>query len=291
MITKHRYSSFERKERAISLLFASPMIVKTIVFTICCLIFAIYYSFTDYNIMNDAIHTIKFENYKSLFNDILFQKACVNTVYLMLAIPISMTLGFSLAYVLNKGIFGTSFYRVVYYLPAVSSALAIGIVWKWLLNDEFGVINRVLGTSVGWLTDPAVVKNSLILKNVWGGMGGSMLLQLAAMQNIDKGYYEAADLDGASEIIKIFRITLPLISPILFYMFTVNIIGGLNAFSDNYIVVSSDATNTIVYYMYLKITVYGEYGEACAASVLLGIVVFCMSLIQFKFSKKWVLEE
>ena len=122
-------------------------------------------------------------------------------------------------------------------------------------------------------------------------MGGSMLLQLAAMQNIDKGYYEAADLDGASEIIKIFRITLPLISPILFYMFTVNIIGGLNAFSDNYIVVSSDATNTIVYYMYLKITVYGEYGEACAASVLLGIVVFCMSLIQFKFSKKWVLEE
>lgn len=291
MKKKYRYSKMERKERMTSLLFASPMIIKTIVFTVCCLIFAVYFSFTDYNIMNDAINFVKWENYKTLFNDIIFQKACLNTLYLMISIPISMTLGFCLAYVLNKHIPGTSFYRVVYYLPAVSSALAIGIVWKWILNDEFGVLNSLLGTKIGWLTDPAVVKNSLIMKNVWGGMGSSMLLQLAAMQNIDKTYYEAADLDGANEFVKIFHITLPLLSPIVFYMLTVNIIGGLNAFTDNYIVVSSDATNTVVYYMYQKITIYGKYAEACAASVMLGIVVFFMSLIQFKFSKKWVLEE
>ena len=149
-----------------------------------------------------------------------------------------------------------------------------------------------LGTDIGWLTDDNVVKNSFIMKSVWGGMGGSMLLQLAGMQNISKEYYEAAELDGAGELTKIFKITLPLLSPVLFYMITVNVIGGLNAFSDNYIITSSDATKTVVYWIYLKVTQQGgKFGLASAAATLLGGVVFLITLLQFKLSNKWVLEE
>lgn len=210
----------------------------------------------------------------------------------MLSIPITMFFGFCLAYVLNKELKGSIIFRVIYYLPAVSSALAIGIIWKWVLNDEFGLLNQLLGTDIGWLTDDNVVKNSFIMKSVWGGMGGSMLLQLAGMQNISKEYYEAAELDGAGELTKVFKITLPLLSPVLFYMITVNVIGGLNAFSDNYIITSSDATKTVVYWIYLKVTQQGgKFGLASAAATLLGGVVFLITLLQFKLSNKWVLEE
>lgn len=289
---KNKVSALEKKERAISLLFGAPLILKSFIFTVLCLIFVIYYSFTDYSLMNMTINYIKFENYAALFEDVQFLKACFNTVYLMLSIPITMAFGFCLAYVLNKGLPGTIAFRVIYYLPAVSSALAIGIIWKWVLNDEFGLLNQLLGTEIGWLTDDDVVKNSFIMKSVWGGMGGSMLLQLAGMQNISKEYYEAAELDGAGEITKIFKITLPLLSPVLFYMLTVNVIGGLNAFSDNYIITSSDATKTVVYWIYLKVTQQGgKFGLASSAATLLGIVVFLITLLQFKLSNKWVLEE
>lgn len=289
---KNKVSALEKKERAISLLFGAPLILKSLIFTVLCLIFVVYYSFTDYSLMNTEITFIKFENYVSLFQDVQFTKACFNTVYLMLSIPVTMAFGFALAYVLNKGLPGTIAFRVIYYLPAVSSALAIGIIWKWVLNDEFGLLNQLLGTDIGWLTDDKVVKNSFIMKSIWGGMGGSMLLQLAGMQNISKEYYEAADLDGAGEFTKVFKITLPLLSPVLFYMLTVNVIGGLNAFSDNYIITSSDATKTVVYWIYLKVTQQGgKFGLASSAAALLGAVVFLITLLQFKLSNKWVLEE
>jgi multiple sugar transport system permease protein len=292
MMKKHKVSALEKKEKAISLLFGAPLILKSLIFTVLCLIFVIGYSFTDYSLMNTTVNYIQFENYIALFNDVQFLKACFNTFYLMLSIPITMFFGFCLAYVLNKELKGSIIFRVIYYLPAVSSALAIGIIWKWVLNDEFGLLNQLLGTDIVWLTDDKVVKNSFIMKSVWGGMGGSMLLQLAGMQNISKEYYEAAELDGAGELTKIFKITLPLLSPVLFYMITVNVIGGLNAFSDNYIITSSDATKTVVYWIYLKVTQQGgKFGLASAAATLLGGVVFLITLLQFKLSNKWVLEE
>lgn len=285
-----KQTSYRKKEGITALLFAVPIVLKAVIFTLCCIAFGLYYSFTDYNIFNDSLNFIRFENYATLFGDIQFLKAVFNTFYLMLSIPIVMVLGFLLAYVLNKKIYGNMAFRVIYYLPAVSSALAIGIVWKWILNDEYGLLNTLLGTNIGWLTDDNVVKNSLIIKAVWGGLGSSMLMQLAGMQNIGQEYYEAADLDGAGEFTKMVKITLPMMTPILFYLLTVNVIGGLNSFSDNYIIVSTDATKTVVYYIYLKITSFGKYGLASAASVLLGVFVFAISFVQFRFSRKWVLE-
>ena len=284
-----KQTSYRKKEGITALLFAMPIVLKAVIFTLSCIAFGLYYSFTDYNLFNDSLNFIRLENYAALFKDLQFLKSIFNTFYLMLSIPIVMVLGFLLAYVLNKQIYGNMAFRVIYYLPAVSSALAIGIVWKWILNDEYGLLNTLLGTNIGWLTDDNVVKNSLIIKAVWGGLGSSMLMQLAGMQNIGQEYYEAADLDGAGEITKMIKITLPMMTPILFYLLTVNVIGGLNAFSDNYIIVSTDATKTIVYYLYLKMT-DGKYGFASSAAALLGIFVFLISFVQFRFSRKWVLE-
>jgi multiple sugar transport system permease protein len=201
-----------------------------------------------------------------------------------------MVISFLLAVTLNKKFAGRSLFRVILYLPAVSSVLAIGIVWKWMFNTDFGVINKLFHTNIQWLTSPKLVKISLIIKGVWGGLGGTMLLFLASLQNISNDYYEAADIEGANSFDKMFKITVPLVTPVTFYVIIIGVIGGLNAFSDNYIIAASDDANTVVYYMWRKLN-QGEYGLVSAAAILQGAVCFIVTLIQFKFSSKWVYGE
>lgn len=276
-----------RKEKLWSYVFIAPICLQFVVFTLLPMIFSVYYSFTDYNIISNTKNLLGFGNYAALLNDVRFTKAVGNTVFLMLGLPIGMVLSLLLASALNKKLPGRMVYRIIFYLPAVSSALAIGIVWKWMFNADYGVINNLFGLHVKWLVDPKTVKLALIIKGVWGGLGGTMLLYLASMQNISESYYEAADIEGANAFQKLMKITLPLITPVTFYILITGIIGGMNAFADNYIIVSGEAANTVVYYMWDKMKT-GDYGLVSAASVLLGGAVFIVTFIQFKFSNKWV---
>lgn len=279
-----------KREWIASYLFILPICLQFLIFTLVPVIMTIVYSYTDYNVIASiggaGFEFIGFDNFKYLFGDPHFTSALGNTFFLLLSLPVSVIFSYLLAAALNRNLPGRVVYRIIYYLPAVSSALAVGIVWKWFFNGEYGVINQLFGTHVQWLADPSVVKLSLIIKNVWGGMGGTMLLLLAGMQNLNKTYYEAAELDGAGPLVRTFRITLPMLAPVLFYVFITGVIGGMNAFADNYIMVgANDASRTVVFYMweYLKT---GDYGIVSAAALFLGIIVFLITLVQFKISRK-----
>ncbi len=281
-VKKQRFNRVKLQEYFWGYLFITPIYLGFIIFLVIPLIYSISYSFTDFNVISNQKNFIGLQNFETLFNDKSFRKAVYNTVYLMMGIPIGMTLGFLLASALNSKIRFKRAYMVLYYLPAVSSALAVGIVWKWFFNADYGVINQLIGKKIYWLVDPRIVKISLIMKGLWGGLGGTMLLYLAAMQNLSPTYYEVADLEGANFFQKTFKITIPLVAPTTFYLFVTGIIGGMSAFTDNYIIVASDSSKTIVYYLWEKMKI-GEYGLVSAGAILLAGVVFILTLIQFRF--------
>ncbi len=278
-----KISGLERRENIWGWLFISPMVFKVITFTIIPTLFCLVISFTDYNMLAEGNRITKFtlDNYREIFGSRDFWRSMWNTVYLMLGLPIRLLLGFVLAYALNaKFLRGRTVFRVMYYLPAVSSAVAIALVWKWFFNMD-GVFNSIFGTDIAWLQDPSVVKNSLIIKGVWSGVGGTMLMYLAGMQNISEDIYEQASLDGASPFVKMFRITLPLLGPITLYQVITGITGGLNAFADNYTMVSSSASNTAVYWIYSQF-VGGNYPLAGAAAYILMMFILIFSIPEYR---------
>lgn len=278
-----KMTKMQRRENCWGWFLISPMILKVLIITVFPTVFCLVISFTDYNMLaaRDKITKATLDNYIEVFTSRDFWRAMWNTVYLMLGIPIRLIIGFLLAYALNyKFLRGRTVFRVIYYLPAVSSAVAIALVWKWFFNTD-GVFNALFGTDFAWLIDPDIVKNSLIIKGVWGGVGGTMLMYLAGMQNISEDIYEQAALDGASPLIKMFKITLPLLAPITMYLVLTGITGGLNAFADNYTMVSSSASNTAVFWIYNQFT-GGNYPLVGAASFVLMMFVIVFSIPQYK---------
>lgn len=281
--TSKKMTKMQRRENLWGWFLVSPMIIKVLTFTVIPTLFCLVISFTDYNMLaiGDKISQVTLDNYKEVFTSEDFWRSMWNTVYLMLSLPIRLIIGFLLAYALNyKFLRGRSAYRVIYYLPAVSSAVAVALVWKWFFNTD-GVFNALFGTDFAWLIDPDIVKNSLIIKGVWGGVGGTMLMYLAGMQNISEDIYESAALDGASPIVKMFQITLPLLAPITLYQVITGISGGLNAFADNYTMVSGSASNTAVFWIYGQFT-GGNYPLAGAAAFVLMMFVVVFSIPQYK---------
>lgn len=281
--TSKKMTKIQRRENLWGWFLVSPMIIKVLTFTVIPTLFCLVISFTDYNIlaMGNKISRVTLDNYKEVFTSEHFWRSMWNTVYLMLSLPIKLFIGFLLAYALNyKFLRGRSVYRVIYYLPAVSSAVAIALVWKWFFNTD-GVFNALFGTDYAWLIDPDIVKNSLIIKGVWGGIGGTMLMYLAGMQNISEDIYESAALDGASPIVKMFQITMPLLTPITLYQVITGIAGGLNAFADNYTMVSGSASSTAVFWIYGQF-IGGNYPLAGAAAFVLMMFVVVFSIPQYK---------
>lgn len=281
---KTRGLSKKARTNILGYLLVAPMLVGFLVFGFIPLINTIYGSFFEMNGFfwsTSKEYFYGFGNYVYLFKDDAFLTAIGNTFFLMLGIPIGMVISFFIATAINSHyVKAKKPYLIIYYLPAVSSAVAIGIVWKWLFNADYGVVNNMFGLSVAWLSSPDVVKFTLIMKGVWGGIGGTLLLYYASIQNISLDMYEAADVEGANFIQKTFRITIPMVNGTTFYLLVTGIIGGIMAFADNYVVVSSKACNTIMYYLFDKMQ-HGEYGLVTAGSIIVFLLLFTFTLIQF----------
>ena len=176
-------------------------------------------------------------------------------------------------------------------MPAVTSAVAINLIFKYLFNPEYGLINSMLGADIHWFSDPWLIKIAIIIKNTWAGVGGTMILCLAGMLAIPSSYYEAADIDGASAVRKYFSITLPLLTPTLFYILITGVIGGLQSYTDAQIFAGGNGgAQTIVYFIWEYGIHSGKQGIASAASLVLAVFIMIITLIQFKFSNKWVYE-
>ena len=299
---KKRPSKLERREHWIAFAFILPPIVGFLVFTAISMGATFIYSFQNYYVRRDTSEFVGFTHYLTLFKQMgtigttghEFLKAIGNTLFLLLSIPISIVLGLLLAGLLRLGdIKGGKVYQILYYLPAVSSAVALNIVWRYMFQSN-GLLNTIFGASTPWLFDDTLVKVAIIIKNSLNAMGGAMILYFAGMLNVSKELYEASSLDGASKVRQFFSITLPLITPVTFYLLITGLIGGLQSYADAQVFATADGdASTIVFFIwnYKNKSSASGYGIASAASIVLSIAIMIVTIVQFKLSNKWVYEE
>ena len=226
--------SLKRNEKIAGLLFIVPSMAQFLFFFLLPLGLCIWASFTDWNVLVRDKSFIGLGNFAELFQDRKFWIAMRNTVYMLLPIPAYMVLGLLFALACHKNIKGNKVFRVLYYLPYISSIVALVLIWKWIFNSEFGLVNQFLGLfgfdGPNWLNDPTWTRRMIILMIGWKMIGITAIYFLASLKNLPETYYEAATIDGATSTQQFFRITLPLLTPILFYLVTVNIIGSLQTF-------------------------------------------------------------
>lgn len=296
-----RPSSMKRKEAIQGYLFILPWLIGFFVFTLGPLILSFIASFTNYDITSQ-MDFIGFENYKRMFTrDPLFWKSLGNTLYyVVISVPATLLGAIVIALLMNQKIPGIRFFRTIYYLPSVLSGVGVYFLWMQLLSPQSGLINIVLSwfgiEGPVWLFDPNWTKPALIFMNLWK-VGGSMLLYLASLQGIPTQLYEAAEIDGAGPIRKFFNITLPMITPIIFFDLVTSIIGSFQIFQEAY-VMSENGTggpaNSMRFFnlhMWNKAFVTFEMGYAMAMSWVLFLIVFVITLINLKLAPRWVYRE
>lgn len=288
-----KWGKLDRKEKLTALLFVSPLFIGFIVFTLICMVISVGQSFTDYNPISGAMNFVGFQQYRDLFTHptykAAFTNAIGNTLFLLLATPLCIAVSLVLAALMNSSRFkGKTFFRAVIYLPSVTSVVAVNYIWNYMFRQPGGVINTVLGLNVKWLTHNTLIKVAMIVKNVWGGLGTQVILFMAGMQNISEEYYEAAEIDGANALYKFFKITVPLVTPVLFYSVITGLIGGFQAYADVQLFAGGQyGARTIVHFIWMYGIGSNNYGMASAASFLLAAVIMIITAIQFRFSK-WV---
>ncbi len=249
----------------------------------------------------DLITTPRFaglDNYARLLTDSLFQKALVNTiVFAALYVPGVMITSLGVALLLNRSLFGVGIFRTIYFLPAVSSAVAIGLVWSWIYAKDTGLINTVItslgGQPINWLGTQWAMR-SVVIMNVWGAVGEGAIIFLAGLQAVSRSYYEAAEVDGAGEWTKLTRITLPLITPSIFFQLIIATINAFQAFEFIYVLTRggpNGATTTLVYSIYRNGFDFFRMGFASAQALVLAALIFVLTLFYFQLQKRWVVYE
>ncbi|MEA4883302.1 MAG: sugar ABC transporter permease [Clostridia bacterium] len=258
---------------------------------------AVWLSFQDWDLLSPPKFA-GFSNYVKLFtNDPDFKRAAVNTLYYVVGIvPIGTVISLLLAIVMNQELKGITFFRTAFYMPVVTSTVAISVVWVWMFNPDRGLFNYFLNlvgvqNPPGWIYDTVWSKPAVIIENTWHYVGYYMVLFLGGLQGIPAHLYEAAEVDGASGWEKFWKITLPLLSPTTFLVVILRIIGAFQIFEEVYVMTEGGpwgSTESLVYFIYTKGFRSFKMGYASAAAIILFAVIFVFTLIQFKLQKNWV---
>lgn len=285
------------KDYAWAYIMIAPTIIGLIILNIWPIIQTFYLSFNKAGAFGN-IQWVGLDNYKQIFKDPDVIHATINTlVYTVVSVPIGIILSLIVAVLLNSKIKGKSIYRTIYFLPMVSAPAAIAMVWRWLYSADFGLFNYLLSL-VGikgpkWLTDPHVALLSIIIVGIWSTLGYNMVILLAGLQEIPGTFYEAADIDGAGPIRKFFSITLPLVSPTMFFVIVTTMISSLQVF--DYIFMMIDKTNvamksteSLVYLFYKYSFIMNDKGYGSAIVMFLLAIILVITVIQLKLQKKWV---
>lgn len=275
-----------------------PIIIGLLVFAVIPFIASLLISFTQWDIITPS-KWIGADNYVNLFKDEIFLKALKNTgYYAIVMVPLATAVGFAVALMMNMKIRGTVFFRTIYYLPAVTSSVAVATVWLWLFNRDFGLINYALSflgiQGPAWLSSEALAMPAVIIFSMWQGNGYTMLLYLAALQGIPQGLYESAYLDGAGPWQRTWRITIPMVSPTTFFLVITGIINSLQVFEQCYILTGGGpyySTTTISYLIYNQAFSFYRMGYASAMSWILFFIIAVVTFIQFRFQERLVYSE
>ena len=279
-------------------LFIALPLIGFMLFTFVPLIFSLFVSFNSYDFFTGEFTFVGFQNFLRAFNDPFFISSLQNTALSLLGLVVQIVVSLLLALLLTVNIKGQPIFRAFFFVPSLCSSVAVTLVWKWMFNGEFGILNSILGffgiPAVGWLTDMKVAMFSMILQGVWMGVGGGMVMYIAALKNTPQALYEAAEMDGASTIQKFFHITLPMISPTTFYILVTSLIGTMTDFSRYKLMTDGGpyySTLTTGLYIYQNaFTSQYEYNYSYATSmawILSGIIILLIGIL-FATSKKWV---
>ena len=283
------------REAITAYLFLSPWLIGFTVFWLGATLASLYFSFTDYSVLG-APKWAGLYNYIKLFTrDRLFVKSITNTLYyVVFQVPLALFLSFVLALLLNTRVRGMTVFRTMFYLPSVVPTVASVAVWMWMFTPRVGLIDLLLKgigiTSPFWLTTTTWSKPALILISLWS-VGGSMVIFLAGLQGIPEFLYEAAEIDGANLLQKLFSITIPLMTPTIFYNLIMSFIQGFQVFAVAFIATGGGPLNSTYFYLlklYKHAFVNFEMGYASAMAWLLLIVVLVLTTALFRTGKRWV---
>lgn len=282
-------------------LFISPIALGIAIFSIRAIFYSFFTSLTEWDGLTPAIFT-GFKNFAELFSDRQVGREFLNTMYYtVFTVPISLVLSLLLANALNQNIPGKTIYRVIYFLPSVTMPVAIAIVWQWLFNSKYGIVNQFIQIfgikGPMWLGDVNYIMPAIIIVSVWSSIGYNMVILLAGLQGIPSVYYEAAEIDGANKWIRFIKITIPMLTPTIFFIFITSLINAFKAFDIIFMFAGAnsntqgpllEATRTMVFGVYEKGFTFLRMGYASAEAVLLFVIIAVVTALQFAFQKKWV---
>lgn len=279
-------------------IFLFPSVAGVILFYFYPMAQAAYLSFTDYNTLAPA-KFIGFNNYLKVFTQANSLKAILNTFKFIIAyIPLVVSIGIIISVVLNKEIKFIKLFRLLYFIPVITSWVAVSIIWRWLYNGKEGLINYLLSLAgihgPIWLNDFFWAMPAIILTSVWKDLGWVSIILLSGLQNIDNEYYEASTVDGAGGIQKFLRITLPLLTPSIFFVIIISMINSFQLFDQVVIMTNGgpvNSTTTIVHQVYLNAFENYKMGFASAQSMVLFLIVLVVTLAQNILEKRWVVYE
>lgn len=289
--------SIQERHRLISgLLFISPWIIGFLAFQVYPFFASLYYSFTFYSVL-EAPKWIGLDNFQNLAVDPRFRVALYNsTFFAVFAVPLGAIFAILMAMLLNTNVRGRSVFRTIFYLPSIAPVVATSIVWLWMFNPRAGVINYLLGLAgirgPGWLGDPMWAKPALIVMSLWG-VGGAVLIYLAALQDVPRELLEASQLDGASRARQIWHITIPMISPVILFNLITGLIGAFQYFTEVHVMTGgtgrpADATLMMSIYLWQTAFRFFNMGYASAQAWVLFIIIMAFSAILFRASGRLV---
>jgi multiple sugar transport system permease protein len=296
---KHRPGALQRTETRWGYLFITPCIIGLVLFAIGPMIFSIYISLTEWNIIT-PVRFIGIGNYLQAFKDpLLPQSIRVTFYYCILSIPLGLVVTFLLANLLNTGVRGMSIFRTIYYIPAIVPTVASAALWKNIFAPQYGLINGIMRLlnlpTFQFLNSRSQVIPALAIVSIWGA-GSGVIIYLAGLQGISKTLYEAAEIDGANTVKRFIHITIPMMTPMIFFNFLMGIIGGLQTFNTAYVMTNgsggpANASLFISILIYRSAFAYFRMGYASALSWILFMIIAALTVLVFRTSNSWVFYE
>jgi multiple sugar transport system permease protein len=296
-LTGSRKLSLAQREEIVGWLFITPAVLGLILWLAGPMLYSIWLSLTEWDLIREP-RFIGTANFTRMFGDKLFYKSLWATLYYTaFHVPLTLILAFLVAMLLNTKTRGIAIFRTLYYLPSIVPAVANSVLWIWIFNSEFGLLNlflRNLGfNKVMWLQDPNTAMPALILMSLWS-MGGTMIIYLAGLNGIPEQLYEAAEIDGAGSWSRFWNITIPMMTSVIFFNLILQIIGSFQVFTASYLMTRGGpnyATNFYVLYLFDNAFSWFDMGYAAALAWVLFFIILALSLVVFRSGSRWVYYE
>lgn len=291
---KKIFENLTNNERFAGWVFILPALVGTLIFIIIPVICSFGLSFAKWDLLN-PIQFVGLANYREIFSEALFYKILLNTIVFALATSVlGVIIPLVLACILNSKVRGSEFYKTAYFLPFITPMIVIGVVWEWIFDPNIGLLNHVLHLHINWLYDTHFAMPALIIVSVWKLIGYNMVIFLSSLAGISQSMFEAAKIDGANELQTFKNVTVPLLSPTIFFVVIITAISSFQVFDLIYLMTQGgplNSTNVLVYAIYQNAFEYFNVGKASAIAYVLFVIILVLTLVQWNLRKKLVYNE